>query len=163
MIPEIKHILYATDLSDNAAHAFGYAASLANRYEAKISVMHVIEELSASSNIQLAEMLGEAKWKEIQDQNTQNVLETITRRLELFCKEMAETMNECPFLVTDKIVRQGNPVEWILQEAEDRNSDLIVLGSHGQSFVADIMLGSTARRVVRRSTVPVLTIRLPLP
>ncbi len=46
MLPDIKRILYATDLSENARHAFGYAASLANRYGAKIIVLHVIEDFS---------------------------------------------------------------------------------------------------------------------
>ena len=47
MIPEIKNILYATDLSENARYAFGYAVSLANRCDAKITVLHVVEELSS--------------------------------------------------------------------------------------------------------------------
>ena len=41
MIPEIKKILYTTDLSQNARYAFGYAASLANRYDAGITILHV--------------------------------------------------------------------------------------------------------------------------
>ena len=48
MIPEIKKILYATDLSENARFAFGYAASLANRYGAQIVMLHVIEEISSA-------------------------------------------------------------------------------------------------------------------
>jgi len=42
MLPEIRKILYATDLSENARHAFGYAVSLANRYGAGITIMHVL-------------------------------------------------------------------------------------------------------------------------
>ncbi|MGD8721592.1 MAG: universal stress protein, partial [Desulfobacterales bacterium] len=49
MLPDIKIILYATDLSENARRAFGYAASLANRYGAKIIVLHVIEDFSPSA------------------------------------------------------------------------------------------------------------------
>ena len=46
MLPNIKMILYATDLSESARHAFGYAASLADRYGAKIVILHVIEDFS---------------------------------------------------------------------------------------------------------------------
>ena len=42
MIPEINKILYATDLSENARFAFGFAASLANRYNAKVTILHVL-------------------------------------------------------------------------------------------------------------------------
>ena len=43
MIPEIKKILYTTDLSKNARHAFSYAASIANRYDAGVTILHVLE------------------------------------------------------------------------------------------------------------------------
>jgi nucleotide-binding universal stress UspA family protein len=64
MIPEIKKILYATDLSENARYAFGYAASIANRFGARITILHVLEEISHSATIRLAAMLGENKWQE---------------------------------------------------------------------------------------------------
>ena len=47
-IPPIKKILYATDLSENARYAFGYAVSLANQYDAKITILHVLEDRSGS-------------------------------------------------------------------------------------------------------------------
>ena len=43
MIPAIKKILCATDLSPNARYSFGYAASLAHRYGAGITIIHVLE------------------------------------------------------------------------------------------------------------------------
>jgi len=45
IIPEIKKILYATDLSANARYSFGYAASLAHRYGAGITIIHVLDDL----------------------------------------------------------------------------------------------------------------------
>jgi nucleotide-binding universal stress UspA family protein len=45
IIPEIKKILYATDLSKNARYAFAYAVSLANLYDAKIILLHVLPEV----------------------------------------------------------------------------------------------------------------------
>ena len=44
MIPEIKKILYSTDLSENSKFAFSYAASLANRYDAAITILHVLKD-----------------------------------------------------------------------------------------------------------------------
>jgi len=161
MIPEIKTILYATDLSDNAVHAFSYAATMANRFGARIHIVHVIESLSQNAGVQIGQMLGEEKWQAIQAEKAKNVHETIKGRLEAFCEKMKAELQACPFLVADIIVERGEPVERILNLAATINSDLIVLGSHGQGIVADAMLGSTARRVVRRSTLPVLTVRLP--
>ncbi len=161
MIPQIRTILYTTDLSKNAVHAFSYAAMLANRFDAQITIIHVIEELSHSSSVQIAQMLGEDKWQVIQDENVQKVRDTITGRLDAFCERMTTELKECPFMVAGIVVQRGEPVECILRQAEKINAELIVMGTHGQGIVADAMLGSTARRVVRRSTLPVLTIRLP--
>lgn len=60
MIPDIKKILYATDLSENARYALGYAAALANRFDAQITVLHVAEELSQNAS----ENLGKARRKQ---------------------------------------------------------------------------------------------------
>ncbi|NIW10608.1 MAG: universal stress protein, partial [Gammaproteobacteria bacterium] len=65
------------------------------------------------------------------------------------------------FTTDDIIVERGNPVEEIIKNAEERNCDLIVMGTHGQGTLADVMLGSTARRVIRRAKMPVLVVRLP--
>jgi nucleotide-binding universal stress UspA family protein len=161
MIPEIKKILYSTDLSKNARYAFAYAAEIANKHNAKITVLHVLEQISHNTNVLLASMLGEERWQGIQDQNVQEVLDTIKDRLDKFCGEAQKEMIECPFLVEDILVKQGEPGREILKQADLSDFDLIVMGTHGQSALADAMLGSTARRVVRRSKRPVLVIRLP--
>jgi nucleotide-binding universal stress UspA family protein len=61
----------------------------------------------------------------------------------------------------DVIVERGNPVEQILKQVEEKNCDLIVMGTHGYGTLEDAMIGSTARRVVRRSEKPVLVVQLP--
>jgi nucleotide-binding universal stress UspA family protein len=59
------------------------------------------------------------------------------------------------------LVKRGNPVDVILEQAEAKACDLIVMGTHGQGTIAEAMMGSTARRVSKRSKLPVLVIRLP--
>ena len=65
------------------------------------------------------------------------------------------------FTTDEIIVERDNQVEEIIKNAEERNCDLVVMGTHGQGTLADVMLGSTARRVIRRSKIPVLVVRLP--
>jgi len=161
MIPVIKKILYTTDLSKNARYAFSYAVSLADRYDAKITIMHVLESLSPNAAMRMVSVLGEERWKDIQNRNVQEVLDTIRVRLEKFCEEMSDKFSECSVNVIDIIATTGEPVEAILAQAEKSDSDLIVMGTHGQGAFTGAMLGSTARRVVRRSLKPVMVIRLP--
>ena len=77
MIPEIKKILYTTDLSPNARYAFGYAASMAEKYNAKITILNVLEYISDSMNSRLKSMMGEERWEEIQDRNEKEALSEI--------------------------------------------------------------------------------------
>jgi nucleotide-binding universal stress UspA family protein len=161
MIPAIKKILYTTDLSENARYAFGYAASLADRYDAKITIVHVLESLSENATMRLISILGEERWQQVQDRNVQEVLETIKARLEKFCNDMSAKLDQCSFVVEDIIVTTGQPVESILEQADKSGCDLIVMGTHGHKALSDSMLGSTARRVVRRSLKPVMVVRLP--
>ena len=59
------------------------------------------------------------------------------------------------------IVEKGNPVERIVKVADSRNCDIIVMGSHGHGIIEEALIGSTARRVLRQATKPVLVVRLP--
>lgn len=161
MIPEIKKILYTTDLSQNARYAFGYAASIANQYGAKITILHVLQTLPHDALVRVSYVLGEERWKDLQEQNEQKVLNTIKTRLEKFCDDMKASLVECPFLVDEILVIPGEPVEVIISQIKTDTYDLVVMGTHGMGALADAMIGSTARRVLRRSELPVLVIRLP--
>ena len=65
MVPEIKKILFTTDLSKNSRHAFDYAVSAADRYGASITILHVMEEISPSANVHLKNFIGEEDWQEV--------------------------------------------------------------------------------------------------
>ena len=161
MIPEIKKILYATDLSENARYAFSYAASLANRYGAGITILHVLQDLSPYRDSLVVNVLGEEKWNELRKGNEEKILGTLKERLEKFCSDVSVELPACPFITDDIVIKIGNPVDEILEQAEKTESDLLVLGAHGQGIIGDAMMGSVSRRVLRRCKKPILIIRLP--
>lgn len=161
MQPEIKTILYATDLSDNARHAFGYAVDLAEKYNSKIEILHVMENLNHSMEVQVSELLGPDRWKKLKEDKRETLKQTITDRVHSFCSTATPDEAECEILVTDIHIRQGLPWEEILIAEKEMGADLIVMGTHGYSAIKDAFIGSTARKVVKRSKVPVMIIRLP--
>jgi nucleotide-binding universal stress UspA family protein len=59
------------------------------------------------------------------------------------------------------VVKMGDPVEQIIEEAEAGDYDLIVMGSHGHGPVRAAMMGDTVNRMVKRSKIPVLVVRVP--
>jgi len=161
MVPEIKKILYATDLSDNARYAFGYAASLADRYDAQVTVLHVLEDVSTTFNMHITGYLGEREWAQLQVEKEGTLLDTITERLNTFCSEARDEMDQCKFIVEKILAVKGVPAEEILNQAEVNDADMIVMGTRGFGVFKDALMGGTARRVVRHSPVPVMVIRLP--
>ncbi len=161
MIPEIKRILYATDLSESAKHAFNYAAAIANRFDAKITVLHVIESIPSNAEWQIVEYLGEDRWKELQKENKQEFLESVKKSLSNFCEDMTSSLTSCPFLVDDLLVKEGVPVDEILKAVDSKNCDMVVMGTHGYGMLADALIGSTARRIVRRCKKPVMVVHMP--
>ncbi len=153
MIPKINKILYATDLSESASHAFGYAIRLAMSNEAKLSIINVYEKLTNQANIQMrSEDLATAKKK---------LAEKV--KLKLFQYTEKEKNGECQFdnLIENIYVAYGSPVEEIIDQAKAGNYDLIVMGTHGHGFLYSAVIGSTAKKMVAKSEIPVLVVRLP--
>ncbi len=165
----IKRILYATDLSQQALHAFAYAVSLANRYGAQIHLMHVLTEVPSLDN-KVASYIGTERWEEIKQRHMQDARESLTGKmrhnpaieeaLDRFGRDAAGAGGQKADLLDKVLVLRGNPVDQIIEQSEKLNCDLIVMGSHGHGSMALAMLGSTAQRVLRRSRKPVLVVRL---
>ena len=142
----IKKILYATDFSDNTIPAAEYALTLANLAGAEIHVIHVVAELVDYRRSML-------------QPESFAILEREVEALAI--KEMGEF---CRARFGDQVryateVVIGRPFQVILDRAAALSCDLIVMGTHGRSGMENVILGSTAQRIVRRSTIPVLTVR----
>ena len=167
---EVKKILYATDLSESARYAFAYALSLANLYGARIIFLHVLPEVSEFVDSHIIGYISADRWEEIKAQHSSEAREALIgkKRDSAAAKAVLDQFSEdelgqegAGFIADEIIVERGNPVEQILKQAQERNCDLIVMGTHGRGTLADAMIGSTARRVLRRSEKPVLVVRLP--
>jgi nucleotide-binding universal stress UspA family protein len=159
MLPDVKTILYATDLAPGASEVFRYAMSLAHRYDAKIVVVHAVEPLSPSAqsmvNVYLGKETTEAHRREVQEQ----LVNETRDRLEQFCETDECTDPEGENRVAEVRVVDGKPAQVIFAEAERTGAGLIVMGSHGHSAVGEILLGSTAHKVVQHAAIPVLLVR----
>ena len=158
---QIRKILVATDLSENSRHAFRYAAFMADKFDARITILHVIDDLSTTGIRMLIDYVGEEKWAAIRKEREKGFRGNIRKNIEAFCGEISKEMHGCPFIVENTILREGNPAEEILAEAGKPQYDMVVMGTQGYGFVAGVFMGNTARRVVRRCKKPVTVIPLP--
>jgi len=156
MIPQIKKILYATDLSKNSSFAFLYATDVARRHNAKIVILHAIEPVPAYADA-YSGITDELKLKQQEE-----TVEEIRKHLGQFC-EKAESQigSPCVELVSKILVPRGHPPEEILNAADKEGCDVIVLGTHGKGFLAHTFLGSVSNAVLHRTQKPVFIIPLP--
>ncbi len=161
MIPQIKKILYATDLSKNSSYAFLYAIDMAKRHDAKIVILHAIQPIPP--NIRTYFGFGDHSVLEKIKEKEQNLdFEEIKKHLREFCKKAeAQIGPPCVELLSKVLVPVGHPVDEILKIADEEGCDMIVLGTHGKGFLAHAFLGSVASSVLDRTRKPVFIIPLP--
>jgi nucleotide-binding universal stress UspA family protein len=161
MIPKIKKILYATDLSPNSSYVFRYAINSAIKHDASIVILHVFELFSAAARSQIDLYFDEEFRKKIL---TERVAETKARIIERLNEFSAKELQEYPGSKDRVIsieVSEGFPAEEILSKAEKLGCDAIIMGTHSKGIIANTFLGSTAKRVLRRTRIPVFIIPLP--
>ena len=161
MLPNIQKILYATDLSDNSRHAFAYAAGLAQRYNAQMMVLHVVEPINPNTYMQISSMMGESEWINLQLERTNHLSEALLSNLRSFCMELQTDIDAFRLKDDQIMVRKGLPMEEIANLADEKGADLIVLGTHGYGLVKDALMGGTVRRLIRQSKIPVLIVPNP--
>jgi nucleotide-binding universal stress UspA family protein len=170
MIPAIKKVLFATDLTDNARHAFYYAASEATRHSAGMVLLHVIDKSPRSVEAQLEGLFGADQWRAMQDGHERTArdiiigkrtdFDVIRRALADFCADANAGDPQCSFEAQEILVKQGDVSEEILKTAAEKGCDLIVLGAH-KGLLGKTALGSVAKAVLHGAKVPVMIVPPP--
>ncbi len=140
-----RHLLLAVDFSSTDALVVERAVDLAKLYQADVSIVHVVDnlpmvepgyELVNSLDLELAELL--------------------TRRAQTELSKLAERLS---IAEQDCYLQMGRPVSEITALAEEKQIDLIVIGSHGRHGLG-LLLGSTANGVLHHAKCDVLAVRV---
>lgn len=143
---QVQHILVPTDFSPFSDLALQVAASLQAKFQARITLFHVLTPLEAES---LTSQPG-------------NPWENVVLRIQ---NEMVREIEEnAPGLSQDMVrleVVVGEPAEEIVRFAEENGIDLIVMGTHGRTGLASIFLGSITIGVIKRTCIPVMVVKCP--
>jgi len=141
----LNRILHPTDFSESSAQAFEYARSLASRFDSSLYLLHVSEPISAAMLSPGA--VPPPNFDEEQIFQAEQHLQKI------------DVGDYVPSKRVHREVVVGTPFLSIIGFAKENNTDLIILGTHGRSSLSQLLLGSTAEKVVRKSLCPVLTVR----
>lgn len=161
MLPNIKKILYATDMEAGAPHVFRYALSLAQKYDARIAILHVVEPLSPFAQSLVEQYISHEQSEQMHQETREQLKQELEKRLEKFCADELVSDPEGHDRVCSINVIEGLASQVILDQAGKLKADLIVMGTHRHSAVGEALLGTTARKVLHGSEMPTLLVRVP--
>ncbi len=134
-------ILFPTDGGEGAAAAFDHVLDVAAGHDAEVVVLHVADTTHDS----VVQVQGE-------------VVDVFEREGEQLVEELADRARDRAVAVATEIL-QGGPAATIVDYASETDIDLIAMPTAGRQGLERLFVGSTTERVLRRATVPVLTIR----
>ncbi|NRB46408.1 MAG: universal stress protein [Saprospiraceae bacterium] len=146
----MKKILFPTDLSDAANHAFIYALQLADKWNASITTIHVYQEMQIG-DIHLPGSLYNF-YQSMDLYSFENYRDSIPVLVELARAKGLEHVE------VRHMLEQGEVVESILEAAQKEGTDLIVMGTTGARGLKEIFLGSVAGEVLENASCPVLAV-----
>lgn len=142
-----KTVLFATDFSEGSDFAFQSALSVARKFGSKLIIVHVINEPVDLRGFYVPHISFDKLEEEIE--------QGAVKMMEKFCRtHLAESDKY------ESHVLPGIPYDEIIKKAVEFNADLIVVGTHGRTGLDHVLFGSTAEKVVRKSPIPVMTIRI---
>ena len=143
----IKNILVPTDFSKGFFHTLNYAVEIGKAMNAELHIIHVIEPIVFSAEIVI----------------TKYGLDELPNELEIYSKKdlekIAKTLEDKEVKFITKVLH-GKPDEQILDYAKKEHIDMICISTHGHGNIENLLIGSTAEKVLRKSKCPVLSVRV---
>ncbi len=135
----INHIVVPVDLEEHTEKLLEYANYIANKLSAKLSIIHVIEPFPTSGDMGLG-------------------LKAITEYTENRVRTTGEFLDKlaAPYPECTKNILKGIIVDEIVKFAKNKESDIIIIGTHGSKGIEKLLLGSVAERVVKNAHCPTL-------
>lgn len=140
----IKRILYPTDFSEASQEALKYALFLAKSFSAHLLLLHLVEPVYTTAIAgDSLELVGQLESRIEEDAQ----------------KKLQEISNQVKYEKIEALVLRGRAFSGIIETTKEKTIDLIVMGTHGRSGLSHLLMGSTAEKVVRKSSCPVLTVK----
>lgn len=158
-IPEIRKILFSSDLSETSKHAFAYALSLARAYKAQVLFLYVMDEINP--NVQAfvdLEAIAPARRQAIEEARAtlsgkRRDIAALRSDLQQFYDVATKDLEKTGQVASsgDIIVTEGDVAPTIIRMAKEHDCDAIVLGSRRRGALAEAMFGSVTKGVLRHS------------
>jgi nucleotide-binding universal stress UspA family protein len=144
-----QHFLVPIDFSAYADQALEYAIALAQKLQARLTLLHVIQPLPISgTDMGMGTVLPYTYFEELET--------ALHQALEKKLQRVHQAGLE-----GDYVLVHGIPFQVIIDTAAAQHMDLIIMGTHGRTGLTHMLMGSVAEKVVRLGPCPVLVTRVP--
>ncbi|MDY6837726.1 MAG: universal stress protein [Thermodesulfobacteriota bacterium] len=140
-----KNILFPIDFSECSEKVFPQALDMAKKFNARLHLLFVARDISYLTTVSVP--------KDTLMNTVAEIARGAEEEMEAFCKKQLSDFSDY-----EAKVLIGNPGEDILKYAQDEDIDLIIMGTHGRKGLERTLMGSVADLVVRRASVPVMTV-----
>ena len=142
---KIDKILFPSELREYSLKILPYVLSMSEKYNSTIYLLHVIDDISKWGGFYLPHISLDLYQKE--------AMEAAEKFMDKVCEQK---MKGCPNF--ERRILSGDPAAEILKTIDSEAIDLVVMGTHGYKGLERAIFGSVARKVVKNSPIPVLTI-----
>jgi nucleotide-binding universal stress UspA family protein len=142
---DFKKVLFPVDFSECSENAFPFALSVAKKYEARLYLIHVVRDLSHYKMMYIKPVML--------DDVAVSLAEGAEKKMKEFCEKHLSDFDN---FATKVVI--GDADEEILNYADEKRVDLIIICTHGRKGLNRTLLGSVADSVIKGATIPVLSI-----
>lgn len=141
----MKTIVLPIDFSERSEYLIDEAVKFAKEINAKISLIHV-------APLDIGFAIGDMGFQYFPEIEKSEIKEELLQLNRLEQRIIAQDI-DC-----DHLLKQGEASSIILEFAEEKNADYIVIGSHGRSGMYDVFIGSLTKSITKKSSIPVLVV-----
>jgi nucleotide-binding universal stress UspA family protein len=147
-------LLVAVDFSPYSEQALFFAGQLAEKLKAQLLVLHVIHDPAEAPGF-YAQKGKKKKFLKSMEEAAEEMMEEFLLKMRQAYPDLVPIKKAKPLLVV------GTPVTRIVEVAEKNQVDMIIIGSHGRTGLANLLVGSKVQRVIQLSPVPVTVVKTP--
>ncbi len=157
MSDEIESILFAADLEPGCEEVLGFAIGVAKQFGARLQVVTVIKEEREKSLVEVDSHVPQDVLDQYHDDRAKRVRKSIEAQVAAYYAERLD--RGADEAICEITVREGDDVaQRVLQEADAKHPDLILIGSRGEGVLSGLLFGSVVHDVIRRTRIPVLLV-----
>jgi nucleotide-binding universal stress UspA family protein len=155
---KVDKILYAAHLALNTSKPFRDVMEIAKKFDAKLAILHVVEELSPGA-VSMAQWVGGNK---ITDKHYEDFKKYSLERIDAMIRETCEKEfaddPACADRIAEIVVVVGYPADEILKKVDELGCDALIIGTTSRTGITNAFLGSVAERVLRRIRKPAIVL-----